>query len=105
MCTRMLSVFARTHGYNYLRSLLSPLILQMSAMPAGHSYELDPSRLREGEELEDNERNLKFICQAFLDVICESVSILPTYVLRRTHDIVSLTFYAGSSARFVSISR
>lgn len=80
MCTRVLSAFARLHGYNYLRSLLSPLIAQMSAMPAGHSYELDPTRLKEGESVEENERNLKFICQAFLDVICESVAILPPSV-------------------------
>ncbi len=78
MCTRLLSAFARLHGYNYLRALLSPLIAQMSAMPPGHSYEVDPTRLRDGESLENNERNLKVICQAFLDVICESVPILPS---------------------------
>lgn len=50
----------------------------MSTMPPGHSYELDPTRLRKGEDIIENERNLKFIAQAFLDVICESVAILPT---------------------------
>ncbi|KAG9015978.1 Ras GTPase activating protein ira2 [Tulasnella sp. 427] len=87
MCTRLLSAFARLHGYNYLRSLLSPLIQQMSAMPAGHSYELDPSRLKEGENVEENERNLKFICQAFLDVICDSPSIFPSIFREVCHYI------------------
>lgn len=82
MSTRMLSAFARLHGYNYIRALLLPLINQMSAMPPGHSYELDPSRIREGESVEENEASLTLICQAFLDVICESVAIIPPYVTR-----------------------
>lgn len=82
MSTRMLSAFARLHGYNYIRSLLLPLVSQMSAMPPGHSYELDPSRLRDGESVDENEASLTLICQAFLDVICESVAIIPPSVHR-----------------------
>ncbi|KAG8981934.1 Ras GTPase activating protein ira2 [Tulasnella sp. 425] len=103
MCTRLLSAFARLHGYNYLRSLLSPLIQQMSAMPPGHSYELDPSRLREGEDIEENERNLKFICQAFLDVICESVAILPTIFREVCHHIAMTVTAVYPEAKYAAV--
>lgn len=76
MCMRVLSAFARMHGYNYLRQILSPLISQMVAMPADRSYELDPKR-PDGRNVEENAKNLSIIAQAFLNVICESAPILP----------------------------
>ncbi|KIO22012.1 hypothetical protein M407DRAFT_28426 [Tulasnella calospora MUT 4182] len=103
MCTRLLSAFARLHGYNYLRSLLSPLIQQMSAMPPGHSYELDPTRLREGEDIDENERNLKFICQAFLDVICESVAILPSIFREVCHHIATTVTAVYPEAKYAAV--
>ncbi|KAG8905759.1 Ras GTPase activating protein ira2 [Tulasnella sp. 403] len=103
MCTRLLSAFARLHGYNYLRSLLLPMITQMSAMPPGHSYELDPSRLRDGEDVEENERNLKVICQAFLDVICNSVAILPTIFREICHHIAVTVTAIYPEAKYAAV--
>ncbi|KAG8732817.1 Ras GTPase activating protein ira2 [Ceratobasidium sp. 423] len=76
MCMRVLSAFARMHGYNYLRQILSPLISQMVAMPADRSYELDPKR-PDGKNVEENAKSLSIIAQAFLNVICDSAPILP----------------------------
>ncbi|KAJ1309139.1 hypothetical protein OPQ81_004812 [Rhizoctonia solani] len=76
MCMRVLSAFARMHGYNYLRQILKPLISQMLAMPADRSYELDPKR-PDGKNVEENAKSLSIIAQAFLNVICESAPILP----------------------------
>ncbi|QRV73161.1 GTPase-activating protein [Ceratobasidium sp. AG-Ba] len=80
MCMRVLSAFARMHGYNYLRQILSPLISQMIAMPADRSYELDPKRPDGRGNIEENAKNLSIIAQAFLNVICESAPILPPII-------------------------
>lgn len=77
MCSRLLSAFARLHGYNYLRSILSPLITLMTELPPGSGYELDPSKLRIGETQEENAENLRMITRAFLNVISDSVADIP----------------------------
>ncbi|KAF8681504.1 GTPase-activator protein for Ras-like GTPases [Rhizoctonia solani] len=79
MCMRVLSAFARMHGYNYIRQILSPLISQMVNMPADRSYELDPKR-PDGKNVEENAKSLSIIAQAFLHVICESAPILPPII-------------------------
>ncbi|CAE6422943.1 unnamed protein product [Rhizoctonia solani] len=79
MCMRVLSAFARMHGYNYIRQILSPLISQMVNMPADRSYELDPKR-PDGKNVEDNAKSLSIIAQAFLHVICDSAPILPPII-------------------------
>ncbi|KAI6152285.1 hypothetical protein BKA82DRAFT_4387651 [Pisolithus tinctorius] len=75
-CTRFLSAFARIHGYNYLRSLISPLINAMTAMPPGHAYDLDPVRVSP-DKLEQNKKDVEFIASSFLDIISASVPALP----------------------------
>jgi hypothetical protein len=77
MCSRLLSAFARLHGYNYLRSILSPLIVLMTELPVGRGYELDPSKLRPGETQEENVENLQMITKAFVDVISDSIPVIP----------------------------
>ncbi|KAH7916805.1 hypothetical protein BJ138DRAFT_1121610 [Hygrophoropsis aurantiaca] len=75
-CTRFLSAFARIHGYNYLRSLIIPLIKTMSSMPPGHAYELDPSKA-EKDKVEQNQRNVELVASSFLEIISSSVPALP----------------------------
>ncbi|KAG9027475.1 Ras GTPase activating protein ira2 [Tulasnella sp. JGI-2019a] len=103
MSLRMLSAFARLHGYNYIRALLLPLVNQMSAMPPGHSYEMDPSRVREGESLEENEASLTLICQAFLDVICESVAIIPPIFREVCHHIATTVTAMYPEAKYAAV--
>ncbi|CCO27597.1 Neurofibromin AltName: Full=Neurofibromatosis-related protein NF-1 [Rhizoctonia solani AG-1 IB] len=79
MCMRVLSAFARMHGYNYIREILSPLISKMLEMPADRSYELDPKR-PDGRNVEENAKSLSIIAQAFLHVICDSAPALPPII-------------------------
>jgi hypothetical protein len=75
-CTRFLSAFARIHGYNYLRSLILPLIKTMASMPPGHAYDLDPAKTPK-HKLEQNQRDVEFIASSFLEIIGSSVPALP----------------------------
>ncbi|KAH9927288.1 uncharacterized protein B0H18DRAFT_1161603 [Fomitopsis serialis] len=75
-CTRFLSAFANIYGYNYLRSLIIPLIKTMTSMPPGHGYELDPAKV--GEEIATaNRETIQFITSSFLQIILSSIPAVP----------------------------
>ncbi|SPO22404.1 related to Neurofibromin [Ustilago trichophora] len=80
-CTTLLSTFARTHGYDYLRSIMAPLITEFARKPAGFSVEMDPSRVEPGGSAPKNQNALEEISQAFIDAICSSAHRVPA-VLR-----------------------
>ncbi|KDQ15349.1 hypothetical protein BOTBODRAFT_54648 [Botryobasidium botryosum FD-172 SS1] len=93
MGCRLLSVFAKQHGYNYLHTILPPLLAQMAHMPLDHSYEIDPTRVRHPDELTQNSANLQIIAKAFLEVICTSVGIVPP-VFREICNHIALSVHA-----------
>ncbi|PPR04649.1 hypothetical protein CVT24_011867 [Panaeolus cyanescens] len=74
--TRFLSAFARLHGYNYLRSLVQPLIDTMANMPPGTSYEVDPTRVAP-EDIQRNKEDVEFVATKFLQLMASSLPILP----------------------------
>ncbi|GAC96962.1 RasGAP group protein [Pseudozyma hubeiensis SY62] len=80
-CTTLLSTFARTHGYDYLRSIMAPLITEFARKPAGFSVEMDPSRVEPGGSVLKNQSALEDIAQTFIDAICSSAHRVPA-VLR-----------------------
>ncbi|SNX82669.1 related to Neurofibromin [Melanopsichium pennsylvanicum] len=80
-CTTLLSTFARTHGYDYLRSIMAPLITEFARKPAGFSVEMDPSRVEPNGSALKNQNALEEIAQAFIDAICSSAHRVPA-VLR-----------------------
>jgi neurofibromin 1 len=75
--TRLLTVYARTYGYNYLRSTLLPLLVSLSEKPAECSFELDPTKASPKDDIERNAEDLKLMCQALLDLICSSINKVP----------------------------
>jgi neurofibromin 1 len=76
-CTRMLSHFARIHGYNYLRSLIVPLMKTMGSLPPGRGYILDPTKVSE-EELRQNLKNVEVVASSFLAIVSSSLPALPS---------------------------
>ncbi|KAF8506037.1 hypothetical protein F5888DRAFT_1937943 [Russula emetica] len=76
-CTRLLSHFARIHGYNYLRDLIDPLMKIMGSLPPGRGYVLDPDLVSE-EELRQNLENVETITTRFLEIVCSSIPRLPS---------------------------
>jgi hypothetical protein len=75
-CTRLLSHFARMHGYNYLRDLIEPLMKIMGSLPAGCGYTLDPSLVTE-EELRQNLETVETVATRFLEIVSSSSPRLP----------------------------
>lgn len=79
ICTRFLSAFARVYGYNYLRNLIQPLIKTMVSLPAGHAYDLDPTKAP-NQDIEQNKRDLIYVANAFLEIVLASAPAIPSCV-------------------------
>lgn len=77
MTTRLLTHFARTYAYNYIRETLQPLIYSLIEKPAETSFELDPAKAGPNDNVDRNAEHVKLICQALLDLIYASVSKAP----------------------------
>lgn len=73
---RFLSAFGRLHGYNYLRSLVQPLVNTMSAMPPGTSYDIDPNSAI-GQDIAANQRSLEYVASTFIKLMSTSLPALP----------------------------
>jgi hypothetical protein len=76
----MLSAFARQYGYVYLRDTVVSLVYHMIQVPRHCSFELDSSKLPPGEDTDENVHTLVEVTQAFIDVIVDSVTGIPSYV-------------------------
>ncbi|CAG8574310.1 8733_t:CDS:10, partial [Diversispora eburnea] len=90
MATRMLAAFGKTHGAEYLRDTLQPLVQNLLQKSDDFSCELNPDNLEPGDDIERNFMNLKNTAQAFLDGICSSGRNMPILFRRVCH-------YIGSS--------
>lgn len=76
MRTLLLCAFAKLHGYDYLRTVLKPLIDHMCSLPEGFSFELDPAKTP-AQNIVRNQETVKLVASAFLDIICASAPALP----------------------------
>src|SRR5260221_1713290 len=72
---RFLSAFGRLHGYNYLRSLVQPLVNTMSAMPHWTSYDIDPNSAI-GQDIGANQRSLEYVASSFIKLMSTSLPAL-----------------------------
>ncbi|KAJ3936091.1 MAG: hypothetical protein NXY57DRAFT_886591 [Lentinula lateritia] len=101
-CTRFLSAFARIHGYNYLRTLISPLIKCMESLPPGQGYELDPSKAGQ-QNVAQNRRNVEFVAQSFLEIIGSSTSALPSMFREICVHIAATVYERWPDAKFAAL--
>ncbi|KAI0677196.1 hypothetical protein C8Q78DRAFT_1180405 [Trametes maxima] len=101
-CTRFLSAFARVYGYNYLRSLIVPLVKLVTTMPSGCGYELDPSRVSK-EELRQNKETVELITAKFLEIISSSIPALPSIIREICAHIAKSVNEVWPEAKFAAL--
>jgi len=75
MASKMLTTYSRLVSKKYLVSILTPCIQKV--MEAGESLEVDPSKLKPGVDVRDNQEKLKAITDSLITDICKSVDLLP----------------------------
>ncbi|KAF5369620.1 hypothetical protein D9757_010458 [Collybiopsis confluens] len=101
-CTRFLSAFARIHGYNYLRTLITPLIKCMESLPPGQGYELDPAKAGE-RNVEQNRKNIEYVAQSFLEIIGLSTPALPSMFREICVHIAATVYERWPDAKFAAL--
>ncbi|TPX68256.1 hypothetical protein SpCBS45565_g03309 [Spizellomyces sp. 'palustris'] len=69
MATRLLTIYAKSQGQEYLVRTLKPLISELTERCPPMSFEVDPVKLSPTDNQETNLRNLKIVAQGVLDSI------------------------------------
>lgn len=78
IATRLLSVYSKNNGAEYVRSVLLPVFQKLSERPReDRSFELDPSKIGAGEDVIKNKSNVTEATEMFLNAICDSVNDAP----------------------------
>jgi len=75
MATKLLSAYCKVIGKDYLQVSVGPQIKQLIQNP--RPCELDPSKIQEGENIEQNQKNILDISQNFLKDIRASIPHCP----------------------------
>jgi neurofibromin 1 len=78
IATRLLSVFAKQYGSDYVKSVLQPVFQKLSEKPPEErTFELDPSKVGPGEDVSRNKENVVNATELFLNAICASADEAP----------------------------
>jgi len=105
LATKAMDQYMKLTGMNYLHTTLSYWINQVFA--SKHSCEVDPSRLKKKEELNQNWTNLFYFVSNFLDAIFESLKNCPLplkRVFKILREQVEKKFGSDDIARYTAIS-
>ncbi|KAL7624760.1 Ras GTPase activating protein ira2 [Parahypoxylon ruwenzoriense] len=78
VATKLLSVYAKWKGANYLKATLQKVVERLMLTSKDLDLELDPARISSQEELEKNALQLQIVAKVFIDDICASSANIPT---------------------------
>ncbi|XP_028425781.1 neurofibromin isoform X4 [Perca flavescens] len=99
LASKIMTFCFKVYGAAYLQKLLEPLLRGVITTPEHISFEVDPTRLEQGENLEDNQRNLLQITERFFQAIIGSSSEFPPQLRSVCHclyQVVSQRFPQNS---------
>ncbi|MBE3043264.1 hypothetical protein IMZ48_11975 [Candidatus Bathyarchaeota archaeon] len=78
VATKMLSIYAKWKGANYLKDTLQKVVERLMLTSNELDLELDPARVGSSEELQKNALQLQIVAKVFIDDICSSAEHMPT---------------------------
>ncbi|KAF7723612.1 Ras GTPase activating protein ira2 [Apophysomyces ossiformis] len=104
IATRLLSVFAKHHGEDYLRSVIQPVLRTLAEKPAEEKlFELDPSKLDDPDAIKRNKQNVINAAELFLSAICASADRAPKYFREICHCISDTVYAQFPEARYAAV--
>ncbi|XP_064460461.1 neurofibromin-like isoform X2 [Ornithodoros turicata] len=84
--SKIMAFCFKIYGASYLHSLLEPLVHPLLAEGAPQvGYEVDPARLDEGEDVEENRRNLLQLTQRVFNAVISSAERFPPQLRSMCH--------------------
>ncbi|KAF3210891.1 Ras GTPase activating protein ira2 [Orbilia oligospora] len=103
VATKMLSVFAKWKGANYLRQTLQKVLEKLLNSADELDFELDPARTSSPEELQRNALQLRFVTNVFIEEICKSVPQVPASFRYICHTITTAVTTRFPEAKFTAV--
>uniref|UniRef100_A0A8C2WU17 Neurofibromin n=1 Tax=Cyclopterus lumpus TaxID=8103 RepID=A0A8C2WU17_CYCLU len=94
LASKIMTFCFKVYGAAYLQKLLEPLLRGVITTPEHISFEVDPTRLEQGENLEDNQRNLLQITERFFQAIIGSSSEFPPQLRSVCHCLYQATCHS-----------
>ncbi|RYP11554.1 hypothetical protein DL765_007743 [Monosporascus sp. GIB2] len=77
VATKMLSIYAKWRGANYLKATLQKVLERLMLTSNELDLELDPTRITSEEEAKRNAMQLRIVAKVFIDDICASYTSIP----------------------------
>lgn len=104
IATRLLSVFAKQNGADYVRSVLQPVFAQLAEKPADErTFELDPSKVGSSEDVSKNKQNVVSATELFLNAICASANEAPRAFREVCHCILTSVRERYPEAKYTAV--
>ncbi|EWC46134.1 hypothetical protein DRE_04708 [Drechslerella stenobrocha 248] len=103
VATKMLSVFAKWKGAQYLQTTLQELLERLIRTSDELDLELDPARTSSPEELQRNAQRLRYVTNMFIDEICESFEQVPASFRFICHTITTSVTNRFPEAKFTAV--
>lgn len=100
----MLSVYAKSNGADYVRSILLPVFQKLSERPREDKcFELDPSKIGPDEDVNKNRQNVIESTEMFLTAICGSVNDAPRSFREICHYILTSVREQFPEAKYTAV--
>ncbi|KAI9476257.1 MAG: hypothetical protein EXX96DRAFT_293488 [Benjaminiella poitrasii] len=104
IATRLLSVYAKNNGADYVRSVLLPVFQKLSERPREDKcFELDPSKIGNDEDINKNRKNVIEATEMFLNAICNSVNDAPHSFREICHFILTSVREQFPEAKYTAV--
>uniref|UniRef100_A0AAX7TKG1 Neurofibromin n=1 Tax=Astatotilapia calliptera TaxID=8154 RepID=A0AAX7TKG1_ASTCA len=94
LASKIMTFCFKVYGAAYLQKLLEPLLRGVITTPEHISFEVDPTRLEQGENLEENQRNLLQITERFFQAIISSSGEFPPQLRSVCHCLYQATCHS-----------
>ncbi|KAM9732913.1 neurofibromin isoform 6-T6 [Menidia menidia] len=94
LASKIMTFCFKVYGAAYLQKLLEPLLRGVITTPEHISFEVDSTRLEQGENLEENQKNLLQITERFFQAIIGSSSEFPPQLRSVCHCLYQATCHS-----------
>ncbi|KAM6970361.1 neurofibromin-like [Aplochiton taeniatus] len=94
LASKIMTFCYKVYGALYLQKLLEPLLRGVNSSPEHISFEVDPTRLDQGENLMENQKNLLQITERFFQAIVGSSSEFPPQLRSVCHCLYQATCHS-----------
>ncbi|KAI1110131.1 GTPase [Nemania sp. NC0429] len=101
VATKILSIYARWKGAQYLKVTLQKVVERLTSQDL--NLELDPLKLSSPEELQRNAMQLRIVAKVFIDDICASSASIPPSFRKICNIISTAVLPKFSEAKYTAV--